>query len=528
MFSPVISNLTPKRTKTPIISSPKRMPLLKKSTSLFTPTDGEVDIGDTVNKIILPPAIPNATNTQSVEQIILPPLIEKKQSTQNVTRKSITPINISSKRKTRAKKELQKMLKSPSKRKLKILKHICSVSGSCLAFGRENEAINGLFNHFSDFTYALPTVRRIGTPSENGFITEIEYERDGYQSNAVLKSSAYRSADNLFYEYVVGVIFINLMNRFFPCFLQTYGIYISTDKHSHELMKEAQTIHQIKDTLHPLDETTSGLDASCLNSDRLSILIQHIKDPISFDEYFREEISSEYFYTVDMIQMLYQVYSVLSTISTIFTHYDLHTNNILLYKISDDKYVEMNYHCSDGSVVTFNTQYIVKIIDYGRCYFNLSPNDNSQIVYDELCKSRNCNPKCGLHSGYSFFSPPPSKDNFYIVRSVSNISHDLRLMYMIRESNEYKYMKYGNDIIDGIFSAIVYNMRFGTPSHKTKENSNKLYNVNDVEKILRIYIQDLTDFKEKNTAYFKNKQSVGKMHIYMNGDVLKPMDFFPK
>jgi hypothetical protein len=70
----------------------------------------------------------------------------------------------------------------------RFLKSICSDSGVCIAFGKERKKIFDFFNGFSKFDY-LKKTRAIGAKSSNGFVKELEYEREGYKAYAILKSS---------------------------------------------------------------------------------------------------------------------------------------------------------------------------------------------------------------------------------------------------------------------------------------------------------------------------------------------------
>jgi len=434
--------------------------------------------------------------------------------------------SVSTRKKTKqtSKRSLERLLKSPLKRKIKVLKHICGDSGQCLTFGIETDAINDVFKGFTNFRYATKYVGRVGKPSENGFITEIEYKRDEYYSHAILKSALRRHSDNLFYEYIVGKIFINELIRLLPCFVETYGIYVSSDNQSHKDLMHAQTIDQIKKTLHPISEIDDKIDFSCLNSNKLSILIQHIKKPVTFQDLLSERIRQEYFYTVDMIQLLYQIYGPLSKISRGFTHYDLHTMNVLLYSLEPGTYIEMKYHQPDGSIISFNTQYIVKIIDYGKSYFAKSATDSSKQVYDAVCASRKCKPDCGLMLGYQWFNSSLSERNHYISSSLPNISHDLRVLQIIKD---YFIIKYDDPKVNNLIDSVVYAGEYGTPPRESVPDSNKIYNVMDAERELKHYMQDVTVFNQRNNQFIADKRSFGVLHIYLDEGAIKPMDFYP-
>ena len=89
------------------------------------------------------------------------------------------------------------MNRTKQKRREMYLKNICSEAGLCIAFGIESIKIK---EFFSNFHFDLvDQVKRIGTPSMNGFVTELRYEKSGYNAYAVLKSNASYDADNIMY-----------------------------------------------------------------------------------------------------------------------------------------------------------------------------------------------------------------------------------------------------------------------------------------------------------------------------------------
>jgi len=108
-------------------------------------------------------------------------------------------------KKTRAREIIGRfMKKTKHRRKAMFLRAVCLDSGVCLAFGTYANEIKKHFGGFVHFEYAKAPIKRIGVPSQNGFINEIQYEHRGYKSYAILKSSMKKTADNLMYEYLVG------------------------------------------------------------------------------------------------------------------------------------------------------------------------------------------------------------------------------------------------------------------------------------------------------------------------------------
>ena len=81
---------------------------------------------------------------------------------------------------------------------------------------------------------------KMGSKSVNGFVYLINYKQDDYNFSAVLKSSAKPNADNLFYEYFVGKNFINKMNLIFPCFVETYRLYVNNNEELYNKMRRLE------------------------------------------------------------------------------------------------------------------------------------------------------------------------------------------------------------------------------------------------------------------------------------------------
>jgi hypothetical protein len=371
------------------------------------------------------------------------------------------------------------------------LNSICFDSNVCITLAQNTNMIKHHFNYFTDFTY-LFNIKRIGTPSANGFINEFKYEREGYVAHAILKSAIKQRSDNLFYEYLVGQ-YVNKLNLLYPCFLETYG-YFYYD--SHDTWKHFKNNKILgADYADELDLQSSKItdesfSNSCTDSQRLCILIQHINEAISLDS----KLESKSFLKSHLLYVLYQVYMPLAMNADTFTHYDLHTGNVLLYEPVKGKYIEYHYHLNNNETVTFKCCYIAKIIDYGRSFFVDETNPNkitntSENIYNKLCKLDACDytppssktsnssasmdsesssnssnssasikspsktysnlmhdtnatstasdadtTKCGEAYGYALVAPESTPGSFYhISGSKRNMSHDLRLLHILNE-----------------------------------------------------------------------------------------------
>jgi hypothetical protein len=425
-------------------------------------------------------------------------------------------------KKNASKKIIDFMKRTEEKRKSNYLNIICADSGECLAVGIEIDRIRQFFNRFINFKYAINPIRSIGTPSANGFIKEIAYTRDGYNSYALLKSSQKPNSDNLMYEYEVGKNFINKQNKYFSCFLETYGLFIYENPESWNSFKDANVN---KDLLNSLMIIPVDYKTGCKKSQYIAILIQHLNNAISFDKFIRNALAEtnlvkkKYELNFDVFYILYQIYFVLDVLKDEFTHYDLHTDNVLLYEPVKNGYITYHYHLKSGATVEFHSKYIAKIIDYGRCYYYENDVNNSKKTYDRTCSITDCEPNCGEDSGFAILGPEAYPGSFYYISSqVRNKSHDLRLAYIIKD-----YIMDSGSIMSlnaNILQSIVYETDYGTPE---LENGapNAIHNVTDMRMALESFIS-IGKNKTYNDKYGSTLTKIGDMHIYEDR---RPMEY---
>ena len=439
---------------------------------------------------------------------------------------------------------LMKRQKIPEAR-AKFLNTICSDSGVCISFGKKTNMIKKHFNGFVDFSY-LTNMKRIGAESANGFVIEFTYSRERYEANAILKSAMAINSDNLFYEYLVGQ-YVNKLNLLYPCFLETYGWYKYESFDSWNDFKDLRRFHGAyrRNYIIPQSDTITdkSFETSCKESNYLSVLIQHVKEAKTLNSMldYRDFIDNQLLY------VLYQIYMPLAMAADTFTHYDLHCDNVLLYEPVKGKYIEYHYHIDSDTEITFKCCYIAKIIDYGRSYFvdndNQNKSTNSSLnIYKKICKAKGCNTKnsdCGYIYGYATLEPESSPGSFYFISSTQrNISHDLRLLFSIR--NRYIY-KIKEKRLYNIIKNVQYGLKdtnndkdvFSNASDRRKgtiENidsglrSNKINNVIDAYTALSSVVS-ADDAKQSNDTYFENKQKLGDLHIYTDGTPMEYIEF---
>ena len=398
------------------------------------------------------------------------------------------------------------------------LNKICSDSGVCIAFGKESNKIKRFFNNFTNFDYAVSR-QRIGAPSVNGFVYEIEYARQDYFAHAILKSAIKQNSDNLMYEYTVGKTINALFNNYFPCFLETYGIYKYNTEEDWRHSQSGITVKKLQNIL--TQYPTTDYKESCINSKHLCILIQHIKNATTLHD-IMDDLN---FFENELLYCLYQIYYSLSMLSEDYTHYDLISSNILLYQPVDGKYIQYHYYLQDDTgtvnmVISFKSRYIVKIIDYGRSYVN-----GSMSYYNKICGIKECEEKCGDKVGYQWLSP--AADAYFINSSLLNKSHDLKLLYSLQSRFENKGFINSSVIkLREIIDTTIYTGKWiksingpihvlrGTESNPIRGYPERINNVMDAERALRDMVLEPDEIQKNTEHHNASFTKLGDLHVY--------------
>jgi hypothetical protein len=455
-----------------------------------------------------------------------------RKSTKKSTRKSLDSKKVAATRKIQT-----FMKKYRPKIRARFLNHICSDSGVCITFGKEIETIKKHFNGFNKFDY-VSKIKRIGKESENGFVNEITYENAGYKSYAILKSAMEPDSDNLYFEYLVGN-YVNKLNLQFPCFLETYGCFLYSNEAQWKNMINPPANVDLKKILKPFPEPTYAM--SCKKSKHISLLIQHINGADSLDDMTK----TSSFNDNELLYSLFQIYMALSCVADTFTHFDLHTGNVLVYAPVSNKYIEYHYHTKDGEEIAFKSKYMTKIIDYGRSFFednSQEKNGSSKNIVDNVCKSNDCaeilynketrkydKHYCGVLSGYSWMNKPSDmKESYYISSSIRNMSHDLRTLYILKQRfTRYKKLLQ-QDSLRNLLHKVNYCQElyqdddcFGTIENTDSGLPGKINNVIDAHDALLELVKD-PYFVHENEDNYIRYEKLGDLHVYYDGS---PMEF---
>jgi hypothetical protein len=455
----------------------------------------------------------------------------KRKSTSSPKRKSTSS---SQKRRKAASVITRFFKKTKHTRKALFLQSLCSDSGFCLAIGNYAQDIEKHFAGFTSFDYVKAPIKRIGAASMNGFINQIEYQHRGYKAYAILKSAKTPEADNLAYEYIVGQ-FINQLNTQYPCFLETYGYYLYNDDVYWNRMQQDAPNNDISILKNGLSLITTSKEnrvdygQACKSSQKLAILIQHLNNIQALDDLSRNPDFNEN----ELMNALFQLYIPLAKLKDNFTHYDLHLNNIYMYEPVVGKYIEYHYYLNgvNAAPISFKSRYMLKIIDYGRSYFNDEYKGvNAKDVYEkEICAEADCNTpvsgKCGSDVGFSWLTklgPRPKKD-FYISAQQRNMSHDLLPLTRLKENNDAPHVNMLTPELNALVDKVLYTDYYGTKEKTTKGYPRRINNVNDAALALIAYVSSAA-LKRKNEEVYAGQDKLGDLHVYMGG---VSMEFVP-
>lgn len=322
--------------------------------------------------------------------------------------------------------------------------------------------------------------KKLGSDSSNGFVYELSMGRGSAAKKYVLKSSLKPEADNLVYEYFTGQYINCVISRLqFPCFVRTFGLLKYKTEDDWELVAKQPTKvvgKKLGSLMEVQTKKSFNFQSSCTEPTHIATVIEFLEgeslgktwglinvnkrtggansapteNPANTPENIAKMLS---FTENELLCILLQVYIPLMILKDEFTHYDLHTNNIVLQPVvvvNGSAYKTFSYaHAviNGSGTTTFRSKFTAKIIDYGRSFFQdpSNPKLGSPYVYKKVCEVQTCNTQqtgtCGARIGFNWLATPTGKftaNNAYFINSSrANISHDLRLMRMLLPKLQY-------------------------------------------------------------------------------------------
>jgi len=346
-----------------------------------------------------------------------------------------------------------------------VLQAVCRDSNYCFLFQENTESLK---KYFYDFNFLTHLVRAKKLESEdektgiNGYLYHLRFERDQYRADAIMKNARTESNDNLFYEFLVG-LYVNSLLTTFPCFVETYNLFRFKGVRERNSAQSARNLatffRKNLSVSHNMD-----LDQACREPLLTCLLVQYVPNPLNIMDLRPEDLD------LNIWGILMQIYFPLASLEGEFSHMDLHWNNVLLYETNNGEFVTYHFHF-EGTTVAINCQYLVKIIDYGRCFIP-SFNETREAVR----LNANCRQK-----GFSWYAVTPDRyEN----------SVDLRPLVLLKNH-------FAVPELEGISF-------FPDPSAR----------VNSVTDAL-MFVADVIQHKTFN---FTGKPKFGDMHIYTDRD----------
>jgi len=404
------------------------------------------------------------------------------------------------------------------------LQKMCNDANDCLVLGKENKTVNNFFDYFKNFKY-MKTAQEIKRGA-NGIVIKIDYSRLNYNVSSIIKYPIYKERrrtkpDNLIYEYIVGKFFINKYINKLPCFLETYGFFFNRDLNPSSILLDNLLNLQIKNI--DQSEVPAILNKACQYPSNYGIITQYINNSKTIDESVFDKI-----FWLFIIHVLFQVYFALNLLNDSFTHYDLHTNNVLLFKPRDDKYIEYHYYI-EGEIISFKSFYLAKIIDYGRSAFTCGDGRfgyrnardfSSLFIYNILKNNTDCDYSL---QGFNFFGFSHDRPDMNIANL--NRSQDLRLLYIlchdysdlnIRQNLNRDFNNLCDNIpeIDYLFD--INNLVYFKKAATGESLSGKIYDVMGAFKLIKqICLNPI--YSVLNDSFFSRYTKIMDIHIYDDG-----------
>jgi serine/threonine protein kinase len=270
----------------------------------------------------------------------------------------------------------------------------CQNSGECLLFGLEAEELLSFFSNFNldmnqEEANTVITLKKLPVNSANGIVAEVKFTKtvetkvsetfsdvEQFDAFALLKTPLSLKADNLWYEYLVGLK-VNPWALIFPSLTMTYGMYLNIPLAGYLKGQATRFTFKGKVVENPRDITQSCFDN---NSQHLCLLTQYFEHTVPLSRHRNNSHP-------DLWYMYFQIYYTLYYLGKLrFIHNDLHSNNVLVVRLPKPMKFVYDMVMQDGKKFQFEfyCQHLVKIIDYGRSKVSVLTNEQMQRRKTEL------------------------------------------------------------------------------------------------------------------------------------------------
>jgi tRNA A-37 threonylcarbamoyl transferase component Bud32 len=360
---------------------------------------------------------------------------------------------------------------------------------------------------------------------QNTMFSKILYLNYGNEKKVVLKFNLSPSGFSASYEAYVGV-FLNKLNKQFPFFVETYGCLkgprpIEKGDNSYprifpSYMRFLEPVPLKYEYLKPFHSLTD----SQLNA-QYGILMEFIKG----------NSLSDYINNIEIWFLLFQVYSVLDYLGGDFVHGDLYCRNVMVVpavKHTDIQKIKFVYHYPGGRVFTFNSSYIVKMIDFGSSNFNdrkeeekspsYIPYRNRNMYHDLLLFTEVCQLIPGKVPDFVDKSKKINEE----IEKIKQAQRD-QLKKIISKNVINFYEKKMNALENVLYTKI------NTEEFKKLEKEIKSFRElqtdekKDIKEVFEFMNRKLKEVQKTISDYKQKITVVGEIHIWMDGSN-RPME----
>ena len=306
----------------------------------------------------------------------------------------------------------------------------CPDSMQCLLLNHKlRPNIKNLFNDFKKFKSLTKVEDLSDENGKNASILFLTYAKNNYKTNAIMKLQKSSNSDSLVYEYLMGLEINGYLSRF-PNFIGTYGLYERDQK-----FKLYKNVEKFKNKFVYNEADESELIRQFLEErTKNSLLVEYVNKSVTLDE----KLTDPNFVENELIYVLFQIYYTLYQLSSEFAHYDLHPGNVLLYE--PYKLTQFIYHI-DNKEYAFCSKYVVKMIDYGRCYTKKSP----EMLRAEVKKGSMFDLRDANKASYKNINQ--SQDLLLLSKIITKTS---TMLNTIRDSNIYVFLDSVMRIKEGV------------------------------------------------------------------------------
>jgi hypothetical protein len=193
----------------------------------------------------------------------------------------------------------------------------------------------------------LQNLHVLSDSSVNGVVYLTDYDGIKDAEIVIKESKNGKDGEDLAHEAFVGLYALNNLRKIIPNFMYTYalvkgGAFIPVGKEALAFFnkKNKQTYHLLAENI-PKAKSFGDVIKNCSNKEFISYYMQIM-------------------YSLEIAQNLYG-----------FTHYDLHSENVLIARKSDSAH-QILYQRPDGSERYVETNAVATIIDYGMSFIKLN------------------------------------------------------------------------------------------------------------------------------------------------------------